>query len=57
MTKKEAKARKEAWQRALNEHRVVSINHGEQFREYTTAEHASRAVTEALKAGMPAKVV
>lgn len=40
MTKKEAKARKEAWNKALMEGRVVRFNDGMEFRSFATAEAA-----------------
>jgi hypothetical protein len=56
MTKREAQLQKAAWKKALDECRIVSFNHGERFREYKTADEASKAVCDALRAGMAAKV-
>lgn len=40
MSKKEARARKENWTKALNEGRVVRFNDGMEFRSFLTADEA-----------------
>lgn len=57
VTKQQALARKAAWQKAIEELRIVSFNHGETFREFSSPDEASKAVCDALRNGMAAKVV
>jgi hypothetical protein len=57
MTKKEAKARKEAYTKALKEGRVVNYNGGCSFRSFPTAAAAEAYVAELKTAGLDAKIV
>jgi hypothetical protein len=56
-TKKEAKARKNAWNVALAEGRVVRTNDGNTLTAYATVEGARRAVETNLKVGLVAEIV
>ena len=57
MTKKEAKARKEAYTKALKEGRVVRYNDGFSFRSFATVEAAKDFETHARAAGFQANIV
>jgi hypothetical protein len=56
-TKKEAKARRAAWNAALAEGRVVRTNDGNTLTAYATVEAARRAVETNLKVGLVAEIV
>ena len=56
-TKKEAKARKAAWNTALAEGRVVRTNNGNTLTAYATVGAARHAVETALKVGLVAEIV
>jgi hypothetical protein len=53
-TKKEAKARKEAWTKALSEGRVVRYNDGMEFRSFLTAEAAEQFKIGLIRQGINA---
>ena len=57
MTKKEAKARKEAYTKALKEGRVVRYNEGCSFRSFATVAAAEAYVAEITGAGLAANIV
>ena len=57
MTKKEAKARKEAYTKALKEGRVVQYNEGCSFRSFPTVAAAEAYLVEIKGAGVAAKIV
>lgn len=57
MTKKEAKARKEAYTAALKEGRVVRYNEGCSFRSFPDVAAAEAFVTEIKGAGLDANIV
>jgi len=57
MTKKEAKARKEAWTKALMEGRVVRFNDGMEFRSFLTADAAETFRRNLRRQGIDAVVV
>lgn len=57
MMKKEAIARKAAWQRALAEGRVVRHDDGMRLTSYVTAEAAQREVEVARSVGLKAEIV
>jgi hypothetical protein len=57
VTKKEARARKAAWQQALSEGRVVRYNEGLTLVSYPTMAARDKALSEAKAAGVPAAIV
>jgi hypothetical protein len=57
MTKKEAKARKQAYTKALKEGRVVRYNDGCSFRSFPTVAAAEAHLAELLAAGHAANIV
>jgi hypothetical protein len=57
MTKKEAKARKAAWQLALAEGRVVNWNDGFSLTSYATVEQAQQALATIIANGLSAHIV
>lgn len=57
MTKKEAKARKEAYTTALKEGRVVRFNDGCSFRSFATVAAAKDFETHTRAAGLQANIV
>ena len=57
MTKKEAKARKEAYVKALKEGRVVRYNDGCSFRSFATVDAAKDFETHTRAAGLGANIV
>lgn len=56
MTKKQAIARKLAWQQALSDNRVIRYEDG-RLTSYPTIERRDAALSEARKAGIPVSVV
>lgn len=57
MTKKEAIARRDAWEKAVNEGRVVNFPGMQSFQSYKTVDDAEQAVEEAHAAGLSAHIV
>jgi len=57
MTKKEARARKNDWMRAVAEGRVVRLNGGMQMTSYPTVAAAQAAQTELSAQGLDAEIV
>jgi len=57
MTKKEAKARKEAWNKAIDEGRALRFGNGQYFKSYPTIEACHAALAEAKAAGFPCNII
>ena len=57
MTKKEAKARKEAYTKALAEGRVVRYNNGLSFRSFKTVEDAEAFAEQARQMDKDAGII
>lgn len=57
MTKREAKAKREAWRKAVAEGRVVRYGAGERFESYKSSAEALAAVANARQWGLVAAVV
>jgi hypothetical protein len=55
--RKAAKIRKDAWQTALNEGRVIKINNGETFKSYASVEQANIALADYLDQGFAAEII